>query len=83
MRHDAAAVKERPKREKKNSGAPAVSKQPKPRLKNDPKLVAKARELRDRYLEQFNSGLLLPGGKYAVGRALPAPAAAELKQLAA
>ena len=49
----------KPKREKK------------PRVKNDPKLVSAARELRDRYLEQFNSGLsqgALPAGKYAVGR---------------
>jgi GNAT superfamily N-acetyltransferase len=55
----AKAAKEKPKREKK------------PKLKNDPALVAKARELRDRYLEQFNSGLsqgALPAGKYAVGR---------------
>ena len=27
-----------------------------------------ARELRDRYLEQFNSGLVLANGKYEVGR---------------
>jgi hypothetical protein len=53
------AVVEKPKREKQ------------PKLKNDPKHVAAARELRDRYLEQFNSGLLLgesSQGKYAVGR---------------
>ena len=36
----AEATKERPKRQK---------------LKNDPKFVAAARELRDRYLEQVNS----------------------------
>ena len=34
---------------------------------------AAARELRDRYLEQFNSGLVLPCGKYEVSRALPSP----------
>jgi hypothetical protein len=53
------AVAEKPKREKQ------------PKLKNDPQHVSAARELRDRYLEQFNSGRLLgesPQGKYAVGR---------------
>jgi hypothetical protein len=58
------AVVEKPKREKQ---------QPRAKLKNDPRHVAAARELRDRYLEQFNSGLL-PGessqGKYAVERCL-------------
>ncbi len=47
----------------------------KPRLKHDPQQLAAARELRDRYLEQFNSGLILPAGKYAVGRELEAPTA--------
>jgi hypothetical protein len=64
----------KPKREKK------------PKLKNDPALVAKARELRDRYLEQFNSGgagLILPAGKYEVARQLPPPVAGEVKQIAA
>jgi N-acetylglutamate synthase-like GNAT family acetyltransferase len=45
----------------------------KPRPKNDPKLVAAVRELRDRYIEQINEGLLLPpaaSGKYDVSRAL-------------
>ena len=46
----------------------------KAKAKVDPVLLAKARELRDRYLEQFNSGLVLQGGKYEVTRALPAPA---------
>jgi hypothetical protein len=38
------------------------------RMKNDPKLIAAARELRDRYLEQVNSEQLLPAaqGKYDV-----------------
>ncbi|TVQ50951.1 MAG: hypothetical protein EA377_13570, partial [Phycisphaerales bacterium] len=47
----------------------------KPKQKNDPKLVAAARELRDRYIEQINEGLLLPPsacGKYDVSRALEA-----------
>jgi GNAT superfamily N-acetyltransferase len=40
--------------------------------KNDPKHVAAARELRDRWLEEVNSGRFLAanGGKYDVGRAL-------------
>jgi hypothetical protein len=42
--------------------------------KNDPKLVAAARELRDRYLEQINSTPLLAQGKYDVSRALEGPA---------
>ena len=47
------------------------------KVKVDPVHLAKARELRDKYLEQFNAGVLadgngvLPGGKYEVARALP------------
>jgi len=68
-------VKEKPRRAKK--------------AKCDPSHLAKARELRDRYLEQFNAGQveLLPRGKYDFCRAiaqgpgearlsLPAPVAA-------
>jgi hypothetical protein len=54
------------------------------KVKADPVHVAKARELRDRYLEQFNSGLVLPGGaagKYEVGRMLESSNPIELKQL--
>jgi len=48
-----------------------------PKVKIDPQLVAKARELRDRYLEQVNERLLLaPGGKYDISRALGSGAAA-------
>jgi hypothetical protein len=68
------------KREKKNSGEGSrdAGGDLKPRLKIDPKYLAAARELRDRYLEHFNgeqlnSGLILPAGKYAVGRELTAP----------
>jgi N-acetylglutamate synthase-like GNAT family acetyltransferase len=47
-----------------------------PKRKNDPKLVSAARELRDRWLEQVNSGagmaLFESAGKYDVARALPA-----------
>jgi hypothetical protein len=46
-------------------------KKKKEKVKADPKHVAAARELRDRYLEQFNSGLVLPQGKYHVAVALP------------
>jgi hypothetical protein len=51
---------EKPKREKKST----------PKEKNDPKFIAAARELRDRYLEQVNAQRLLPGanGKYDVSR---------------
>ena len=48
---------EKPKREKK------------PKLKNDARFVAAARELRDRYLEQVNSEpMILDHGKYEVSR---------------
>jgi hypothetical protein len=50
-------------------------KAPRTKFKNDPKLVAAARELRDRYTEQINAGLLLPpsaNGKYDVSRQLEA-----------
>ncbi len=56
--------------------------------KNDPVHVAAARELRDRYLEhlngeQFNSGMVLPGGKYEVCRQIEAKPAAPLLEQAA
>jgi hypothetical protein len=64
--------------------------QKKPNAKNDPKLVAAARELRDRWLEHVNSGatLIESVGKYDVTRALPdatspAPAPALLLPAAA
>jgi hypothetical protein len=47
-------VTEKPKREKQT--------------KNDPRLVAAARELRDRWLEQVNANPLLSCGKYEVSR---------------
>ena len=45
----------------------------KPKIKADPKLVAAARELRDRWLEHVNSGraVIESVGKYDVTRALP------------
>ena len=54
----APAAVEKPKRE------------PKPRAKTDPKLIAAARELRDRWLERVNTQELLPQGKYDVSRAI-------------
>ena len=51
-----------------------------PRQKNDPRHVAAARELRDRYLEQFNSGLVLTGGKYEVARQIEGPGAAQVER---
>ena len=45
------------------------------KAKNDPKLVAAARELRDRWLEKVNAPVGAPilesNGKYEVSRALP------------
>jgi hypothetical protein len=47
-----------------------VVKKEKRQTKNDPRLVAAARELKDRWLEQVNAGLYLPEavGKYEVSR---------------
>jgi hypothetical protein len=65
-------VPEKPKREKM------------PKVKADPKLVAMVREVKDRWLEQINSGayVIEPAGKYDVTRrALPPAPAASLKSL--
>jgi hypothetical protein len=45
--------------------------------KADPAMIAAARELRDRWLDEVNAGRFLPAGngKYAVGRAIGGPAA--------
>ena len=50
---------------------------PRPKAKNDPRLVAAARELRDRWMEEINSGRYLPeaNGKYEVSRAIEHSAA--------
>ena len=52
-------------------------KAPRQKHKCDPKLLALARELRDRFLDQVNGdpSLLLPSAKYEVARALPAETA--------
>ena len=70
-------VNAKPKREKKSRGVKA---------KNDPKLVAAARELQDRWLEKVTApggeGLLIGGGKYEVSR-LPIVPVKETPLLAA
>jgi hypothetical protein len=50
--------------------APKTKRPRKPRAKNDPRMIAAARELRDRYLEEVNSGrFVLPDcGRYDVSR---------------
>jgi hypothetical protein len=45
---------------------------PRKKVKHDPRLVAAARELRDRWLEQVNATPLLSHGKYDITRALSA-----------
>ena len=55
--------------------APKKPRKPRtPRLEHDPKYVAAARELRDRYLEQVNTDRMLPAarGKYDVSRQIEA-----------
>jgi hypothetical protein len=54
---------------------PVVSKRERPKkqaARTDPKLIAAARELRDRWLEKVNEMPALPVGKYEVTRALEA-----------
>ena len=72
-RADAPAIEE---------ATPKPKRESKPRQKNDPKYIAAARELRDRYLEEVNTGRLLPAahGKYDVSRQLEA-SPSELKQI--
>jgi hypothetical protein len=65
---------------------PKADEQPKPKRekrKNDPRLIAAARELRDRWLEQVNAdpSLILPQGKYDVARALPTSVVAGMPAL--
>jgi hypothetical protein len=65
-----------PKPKKSAGEAPTRRK----KQKNDPKLVAAARELRDRWLEKVNEdpSILLSTGKYEVTRQLTAPSKALL-----
>jgi hypothetical protein len=66
----AAPVQEKAKRTRASRPVGAAE-------KIDPRFLAKARELRDRWLEHVNSGQasIESGGKYDVSRALPARAA--------
>ena len=61
----------------KSEKKPKTEKPPRPKRekqKNDPKLVAAAREIRDRSLEYINENPLLANGKYDLSRAmLPEP----------
>jgi hypothetical protein len=49
---------------------PKPKRQPRPKVKNDPRLVAAARELRDRWLERVNAdtSAVLGEAKYDVSR---------------
>lgn len=61
---------------------PAKEKKVKPMKvkKNDPEMVARARELRDRYMEQYNAQpMALPGGKYDVARVVDATVRIEME----
>ena len=51
--------------------------EPKVRQKNDPRLVAAARELKDRWLEQLNATPLIGHGKYDVSRRITTTQAAK------
>jgi len=50
-------------------------------VKIDPKHLKVARELRDRYLEQFNLGVVTPSAKYDVTRAIAEGSAVQAKLL--
>lgn len=73
---DAAAAKEKAEKAEKPTPRKRATRV---RQKNDPKFIAAARELRDRYLEEVNTvgGRLLPAanGKYDVSRQLAPPSA--------
>jgi hypothetical protein len=68
-----------------------AKREPRAKTKCDPKLIAAARELRDRWLEKVNAGVLLPAeaGKYeltrriAASRAVSAPMLPEQGSIAA
>jgi hypothetical protein len=55
---------------------------PKP-AKNDPRLVAAARELKDRWSEEINSGRYLPmaNGKYEVSRGIEGSEPREIRYI--
>jgi len=52
---------------------PRAPRKPRAKVKIDPKYVAAARELRDRWMEHVNTTSLLPVGMYDVSRALAGP----------
>jgi hypothetical protein len=66
-----AAIEPKPKRE------------PKQKVKNDPRLVAAARELRDRWLEQVNAdpSVVISSGKYDVTKEFAAAPENDVLQL--
>ena len=65
---------------------PAITPMSTEKFKHDPKVLEAARELRDRYIEEINAGLLLPPsacGKYDVSRQLEAaPSAMKISPFA-
>ena len=84
MRYGRAGGGEQAKTPERATVVPAAAKRV--RAKNDPKLVAAARELRDRWMERVNSGECdaLTAGKYDVGRVmLPEPVARAMPLLPA
>ena len=68
----------RPAAPSPSAPAPRPDKPARAAVKHDPKLIAAARELRDRYLERFNAEDFAPtGGKYDVSRAIGGESAAK------
>jgi hypothetical protein len=67
------------------AAAPKPKKAPRPRVKNDPRLVAAARELRDRWLEHVNAdaSALLTEAKYDVSRRIEGREAGPQRRLLA
>jgi hypothetical protein len=71
---------------KASAQAEKPKRQPKQKMKNDPALVAKARELNGRWLEEINnnpSALPAPGGKYQVTKQIESPQAQPVALLTA
>jgi hypothetical protein len=60
-----------------------AKREPRAKTKCDPRLIAAARELRDRWLEKVNAGVLLPAeaGKYELTRRIAASRAASAPML--
>ena len=49
---------------------PGEKRSPRRATENEKKMLTAARELRDRFLEKLNSGLILPAGKYQICKQL-------------